>query len=43
MNESVKQSENLIVACVYVSDANKCLEQFKIKKENKRFITKRFI
>ena len=43
MDESVKQSENLIVTCVYVSDANKCLEQFKIKKENITFIIKRFI
>ena len=41
MNESVKQSENLIVACVYVSDANKCLEQFqKLKKKIKGLLPK---
>ena len=32
--ESVSKSDNLIVTCVYVSDANKCLEQFpKFKKK----------
>ena len=41
MNESVKQSENIIVACVYVSDANKCLEQFqKLKKKIKGLLPK---
>jgi len=41
MDESVKQSENLIVACVYVSDANKCLEQFpKLKKKIKGLLPK---
>ena len=41
MDESVKQSENLIVTCVYVSDANKCLEQFqKLKKKIKGLLPK---
>ena len=36
-DENIKKSENLIVACVYVNDANKCLEQFpKFKKKIKR-------
>ena len=39
--ENVKKSENLIVACVYVSDANKCLEQFpKFKKKIKGLLPK---
>ena len=39
--ENVKKSENLIVACVYVSDANKCLDQFpKFKKKIKGLLPK---
>ena len=41
MDESIKKSEHLIVACVYVSDANKCLEQFpKFKKKIKGLLPK---
>ena len=39
--ESVSKSDNLIVTCVYVSDANKCLEQFpKFKKKIKELLPK---
>ena len=40
-DENIKKSENLIVACVYVNDANKCLEQFpKFKKKIKSLLPK---
>ena len=40
-DENLKKSENLIVACVYVNDANKCLEQFpKFKKKIKSLLPK---
>ena len=40
-DENIKKSENLIVACVYVNDANKCLEQFpKFKKKIKGLLPK---
>ena len=40
-DENIKKSEHLIVTCVYVSDANKCLEQFpKFKKKIKGLLTK---
>ena len=40
-DENIKKSENLIVACVYVNDANKCLEQLpKFKKKIKSLLPK---
>ena len=40
-DENIKKSENLIVACVYVNDTNKCLEQFpKFKKKIKSLLPK---
>ena len=38
--ESVSKSDNLIVTCVYVSDANKCLEQFPKFKKIKELLPK---
>ena len=40
-DEAVLKSDNLIITCVYVSDANKCLEQFpKFKKKIKELLPK---